>query len=94
MVMARRAKIGIWRWMKPCMTTWPDIVPTQEEAIPEASRATPEDQPAVRAQEPVQAGVDLAQVVARAEQPAGVEHRGGHGQHGQVDQPGDAHRDA
>src|ERR1700678_3475484 len=25
MVIARRAKIGIWRWMKPCMTTWPDI---------------------------------------------------------------------
>jgi len=27
--------------MKPCMTTWPAIVPTEEEAKPEASRATP-----------------------------------------------------
>ena len=45
MVIARRTKIGIWRWMKPCMTTWPDMVPTQEEAIPEASRATPKTIP-------------------------------------------------
>ncbi len=45
MVIARRAKIGIWRWMKPCMTTWPDIVPTQEDASPEASRARPNTSP-------------------------------------------------
>ncbi len=44
-VIARRAKIGIWRWMKPCITTWPDMVPTQEEATPDASRATPKISP-------------------------------------------------
>jgi hypothetical protein len=27
--------------MKPCITTCPAIVPTEEEAKPEASRATP-----------------------------------------------------
>ena len=27
--------------MNPCMTTWPAIVPTEDEANPEASRATP-----------------------------------------------------
>jgi hypothetical protein len=45
MVIARRTKIGIWRWMKPCITTWPDIVPTQEDATPDASRATPDTVP-------------------------------------------------
>ena len=44
-VMARRAKIGICRWMKPCMTSWPDMVPTQEDAIPDASRARPKNVP-------------------------------------------------
>ena len=29
------------RRMKPCITTWPAIVPTEEEAKPEASRAMP-----------------------------------------------------
>jgi hypothetical protein len=27
--------------MKPCITTWPAIVPTEEEAKPEASKAMP-----------------------------------------------------
>ena len=40
-VIARRRKIGIRRSMNPCITTWPAIVPTDEEANPEASRATP-----------------------------------------------------
>ena len=31
-VIARRRKIGIRRWMNPCITTCPDIVPTDEEA--------------------------------------------------------------
>ena len=29
--------------MKPCITTWPAIVPTEDEAKPEASRAIAED---------------------------------------------------
>src|SRR5262249_40874201 len=40
-VIARRTKIGIRRRMKPCITTCPAIVPTDEEANPEAIRATP-----------------------------------------------------
>src|ERR1700749_1138128 len=40
-VIARRRKSGIWRSMKPCITTCPAIVPTEEEAKPEASRAMP-----------------------------------------------------
>ena len=40
-VIARRRKIGIRRRMNPCMTTWPAIVPTEDEANPEASRAIP-----------------------------------------------------
>ena len=31
-VIARRRKIGIRRLMNPCITTCPDIVPTEEEA--------------------------------------------------------------
>ena len=27
--------------MKPCITTWPDIVPTDDEAKPDASSAMP-----------------------------------------------------
>ena len=38
---ARRTKIGMRRRMKPCITTCPAIVPTEEEAKPEASRAMP-----------------------------------------------------
>ena len=40
-VTARRTKSGMRRRMKPCITTWPAIVPTEEEAKPEASRAMP-----------------------------------------------------
>ena len=37
-VTTRRIQIGILRWRKPCMMTWPAIVPTVEEDRPEASR--------------------------------------------------------
>ena len=40
-VTARRTKSGIWRRMKPCITTWPDSVPTLDDERPEASRAIP-----------------------------------------------------
>ena len=30
---------GIWRRMKPCITTWPESVPTAELESPEASSA-------------------------------------------------------
>ena len=40
-VIARRRKIGIWRRMKPCITTWPASVPTDDEDTPEARRAIP-----------------------------------------------------
>src|SRR5215212_12191865 len=40
-VIARLRKSGICRRMNPCMTTWPDIVPIEDEEKPEASRATP-----------------------------------------------------
>ena len=40
-VTARRSESGIRRWMNPCITTWPAIVPTDDEARPEASSATP-----------------------------------------------------
>ena len=40
-VIVRRSVSGIWRRMKPCITTCPAIVPTLDEERPEASRATP-----------------------------------------------------
>src|SRR5215213_390730 len=40
-VIARLRKSGICRRMNPCMTTWPDIVPIEDEEKPDASRATP-----------------------------------------------------
>ena len=46
MVTARRRKTGMRRRRKPSITTWPDMVPTQEEATPETSSATPKTVPA------------------------------------------------
>src|SRR6476469_7160963 len=40
-VIARRKKTGIWRRMKPCITTWPASVPIDEDERPDASSATP-----------------------------------------------------
>ena len=40
-VIARRTKSGIWRRMKPCITTWPASVPTDDDDSPDASRAIP-----------------------------------------------------
>ena len=40
-VIVRRSQSGIWRWMKPCITTCPAIVPTLDDESPEASRAMP-----------------------------------------------------
>ena len=45
MVIARRRKTGIWNRMKPCITTWPERVPTEEDEMPDASRATPKMSP-------------------------------------------------
>ena len=39
-VTARRTKMGILRAMKPCMTTWPAIVPTAELDSPDPSNAS------------------------------------------------------
>ena len=36
-VTIRLIKIGMWKRMKPCMTTCPDIVPTADEEMPDAS---------------------------------------------------------
>src|SRR5262245_20996872 len=40
-VSARRRKSGIGGWMKPCITTWPDIVPIDDDEKPEARSAIP-----------------------------------------------------
>ena len=45
MVIARRKNTGIRRRRKPCMTTWPAIVPTDEEEMPDASSAMPKISP-------------------------------------------------
>ena len=39
-VTSRRTKIGICRLMNPCITTWPESVPTVELESPEASSAS------------------------------------------------------
>ena len=92
-VIARRSSSGMRRAMKPCITTWPAIVPTLEDESPEASRATPnmiaDAGPEVRA-EPV---VDGVEVVADVVEAARVEDGRGGDQHAHVDQPGDRHRD-
>ena len=49
-VTTRRTKSGIWRRMKPCMTTWPAIVPTLDDDRPEASSAIAEEHVGVRAE--------------------------------------------
>ena len=46
MVTRRRTQIGMCRWMKPCMMTWPAMVPTVVEASPEASSEMANIQPA------------------------------------------------
>ncbi len=66
MVMARRRKTGIRRCRKPSITTWPDIVPTQEDAMPETSSATPNTVPACVADVVVEPGDHRAEVLARA----------------------------
>jgi hypothetical protein len=45
MVTARRKNTGIRRRRKPCMTTWPAKVPTDEEEMPDASSAMPKISP-------------------------------------------------
>ena len=45
MVIPRRRKTEILRWMKPCITTWPARVPTDDEEMPDASSATPKINP-------------------------------------------------
>ena len=39
-VTSRRTASGIWRLMKPCITTWPESVPTAELDRPDASSAS------------------------------------------------------
>ena len=44
-VSSRRTKIGIRRWMKPCITTWPESVPTVALESPDASSASAKSVP-------------------------------------------------
>ena len=78
--------------MKPCMTTWPASVPTDERAKPEASSASAK---ARAAPGPTSASKPGVRVLDRVElgQAELVEQRRGDDQHRHVDQAGEAHRD-
>ena len=58
--------------MKPCITTWPASVPTEEDDRPDASSATPKAIWACEPDEVAQAVEDLVDVL-HAGQAAGVE---------------------
>ena len=83
-VIARRRKSGIWRWRKPCITTWPASVPTDDDEMPEASSAMPKTMSAWRPTVLPSPCEDLVEILD-AGQPALVEDAGGHHQHADVD---------
>ena len=91
-VISRRHTIGICLRMNPCITTWPDSVPTAELDSPDATSASAnsvlEAPPRIGSQRPVCALERVDVAVAAA-----VERARRHHQHRHVDQPGDRHRD-
>ncbi len=78
--------------MKPCITTWPAIVPTEEEAKPEASRAMPKTVAALIGDQRLEAFEGAVDRVD-AGQAAAVEERGGDDHHREVDHAGQRERD-
>jgi len=86
-----RTSNGIERWMKPCVTVWPAIVPTVEEESPEASSAIPKTTVGYSEEAP-EPGVHHTEIFSPGDA-AGVKDSRGDHQHAEVDQAGDRHRD-
>ena len=84
MVRPRRRNSGIERRMKPCITTWPARVPTDDDESPDARRAIPN---MVWAWPPttVPSTCEARWMVVDADEAVGVEHGRGRDQHGHVD---------
>ena len=78
--------------MNPCITTWPAIVPTDDEANPEASRATPKIVAALP-DTVCWSPWNAPSMLSIAAQSALVEQGRRHDHHREVDHAGERHRD-
>ncbi len=79
--------------MKPCITTWPAIVPTEEEAKPEASRAMPKTVAALAGDRAVLSPSKAPSIESIPVRPLLVEEGGGDDHHREVDDAGERERD-
>ena len=87
-VTARRTQTGMRRWMKPCITTCPAIVPTTELDTPDVSSATARRPPAEHRDQRVIRVADVGH--ARR---ARVKRRRRHHHHREIHEPGQPERD-
>ena len=85
MVARRRIQEGIRRWRKPCMMTWPAMVPTEEEERPEARSDTPNTQLAAFPRSGSRV-LCASSRVPTCVSPCAEERGGGHDEHGHVDE--------
>ena len=91
-VTSRRTVTGICRRMKPCITTWPESVPTAELERPEAISASAKS--ALEALPRIGCSVLCApSSESTCRSPLREERRRRHHEHRDVDHAGDRHRD-